>query len=117
MQINITGRHFEISDAIRDYATEKAEKLQRFYNGITGADVLLKGEDRTFHCEMILHMDNKNTAVVDVKHDSMYAAIDLAVDKAQRQVRKHKEKRKDHHPEEAAPSPSTGSGPIPDTAG
>lgn len=92
MRTTITGRHFEISDAIRTYATEKAEKLERVFDGISEVEVLLKGEDRRFHCELIIHVANKPNVVIDVAHDSMYAAIDLAMDKAQRQVRRHKER-------------------------
>ncbi|MBN1257910.1 MAG: ribosome-associated translation inhibitor RaiA [Planctomycetes bacterium] len=97
MQINITGRHFELSDAIRTYAAEKAEKLQKFFNGVTTTDILLKSEDRTFHCEIILHINNNPDVVIDVAHESMYAAIDLALDKAQRQLRRHKERVRGHH--------------------
>jgi putative sigma-54 modulation protein len=97
VQTTITGRHFEVSDAIRQYAEEKIEKLPRIYDGITEAEIVLKGEDRTFHCEVILHVANSHHAVViDVTHDSMYAAIDVATDKAQRQMRRLKEKRRDH---------------------
>lgn len=93
MKINITGRHFDLSDAIRAYVEEKIEKLERVFSGVTEVEVVLKGEDRTFHCEIILHIKNKpQSTVIDVADDSMYAAIDLAVDKAQRQLRKHKGK-------------------------
>lgn len=96
MKVTITGRHFELSDGIREYANEKIEKLERILDSITEVEVLLKGEDRSFHCEFIIHVANKPNVVIDVAHDSMYAAIDLAIDKAQRQVRKHKEKTQDH---------------------
>jgi putative sigma-54 modulation protein len=96
MKINITGRHFDLSDAITEYVNEKLDRLERVFNGVTEVEILLKGEDRTLHCEIIMHISNKPNIVIDVADDSMYAAIDLAIDKAQRQLRKHKEKLRSH---------------------
>lgn len=98
MEITITGRHFEVTEAIRSYAKEKLSKLEKFYDGITSIEAILKNEDRKFHCEIIVHIANKPDAVIDVADDNMYAAIDVAHDKAQRQVRKTKTKLRDHRP-------------------
>ncbi|MHC4871193.1 MAG: ribosome hibernation-promoting factor, HPF/YfiA family [Planctomycetota bacterium] len=92
MKINITGRHFDLSDSIKEYVEDKIGRHEKIFSGLTEVDVLLKGEDRTCHCELILHLKNKQNAVIDVANDSMYAAIDLASDKAQRQLRKFKGK-------------------------
>lgn len=98
MQINMTGRHFEISDSIREYLLEKAKRLERVFDGITEIEAVLKNEDRTFHCELIIHIRNKPSLVVDESQESMHAAIDVATDKAQRQLRRHKERVREHRP-------------------
>ena len=118
MQVHITGRHFDVSDAIREYATEKAEKLQRIYDAINEVEIVMKGDDRTFHCEWIVHLQNAPHVVIDVTHESMYAAVDVAADKAMRQVRRQKEKLTDRRHGQrngGAPVPAPGSG-APDEA-
>ncbi len=97
MDIRVSGVHFEITDAVRTYAVEKTDKLSRIYDGVTEAEILLKAEDRAFHCEIIVRAKNKHRFVIDVAHENMYAAIDQAVDKIQRQLRRHKEKLVEHH--------------------
>ncbi|MHC4887471.1 MAG: ribosome hibernation-promoting factor, HPF/YfiA family [Planctomycetota bacterium] len=101
MKINITGRHFDVSDAIREYIDEKVKRLDRTFDGVSELDVLLKADDRSLHCEFILHIKNKPSIVIDVADESIYAAIDLATDKAQRQLRRHKERTKEHRKSEA----------------
>ncbi|MFH0910693.1 MAG: ribosome-associated translation inhibitor RaiA [Planctomycetota bacterium] len=96
MQVHISGVHFDLSDPIRSYTAEKAGKLGRIFDGITEIEILLKGDKRKFHCEMILHISNKPDIVIDVADDNMYAAVDLAVDKGQRQLRRLKEKLRGH---------------------
>lgn len=98
MQISVSGRHFEVTDNVKSYATEKMERLERFAKGIETVDVVLKEEDRTNHCEIIVHVKNSKSIVVDVAHEEMFAAIDLALDKAERQLRRHNEKLHDHRP-------------------
>lgn len=104
MNISITGRHFEVSDALREYINEKVKRLDRSYDGINELEVLLKAEDRALHCEFILHIKNKPSIVIDVAQETIYAAIDLATDKAQRQLSRHKERIKDHRPNDSSAS-------------
>lgn len=92
MDINITGRHVEVTDEIRNYATEKFSKTDRIHHGIISIDVILKDEDRKQHCEAIIHTKKKNSLVIDVARDEILEAIDVAVDKCERGLRKLKEK-------------------------
>ena len=97
MQITVVGRHFEVTEAVRKHTTEKVEHLLRLSKSITKVETLLKNEDKKNHCEIIISMKNSGSIVITVDHDDMYAAIDLAVDKADVQLRRHKEKISDHH--------------------
>lgn len=93
MQIRITGRkHLEITPAIRDYAQEKAGKLQRYFNGVSEVEVVADKPDRDFFCEMIVHVDGHDPFVGTSRHGDLYACIDQTVDKLERQLTDHKEK-------------------------
>lgn len=92
MDIKVTGRHLEVTDELRETAIDKFSKAERFHSGITSIEVILKDEDRKKHCEVIIHTKRSQNIVVDVARDEVLEAIDVAVDKAERSLRKLKEK-------------------------
>jgi putative sigma-54 modulation protein len=96
MNITISTRHFEISDETRKLVHEKISHVNRFINGIKKIEVVLKTESRDHHCEVIVHVNNHDSVVVDVSREDMIEAVDVAVDKIERQLRKVKEKRTSH---------------------
>jgi len=93
MNVQISMRHMEVSESVREYAAEKFGKADRFYRGIQSIEVVLKAEDRQNHCEVILHISNRDPEVINVSCDTIQEAIDAAVDKVERRLRKLKEKR------------------------
>jgi len=93
MELKITCRHMKDSEKVRTYAEEKLSKLDRFYNALHEAEVILKEEDRQCNCEVILHIRNLESEFVKVSCDSMIGAIDMSVDKAEKLLRRMKEKR------------------------
>ncbi|AVJ55090.1 hypothetical protein C5610_01520 [Idiomarina sp. OT37-5b] len=95
MQINLTGHHIDITDALRDYVDTKFAKLERHFDHINNVHVILKVEKTAQIAEANLHV-NGGEIFADAQHDDMYAAIDGLIDKLDRQVIKHKEKMKKH---------------------
>jgi len=95
MQINLTGHHVEITDALRQYVTSKIERLERHFDYVTNVHVVLSVEKLQQKAEATMHMSGADV-FADSVHEDMYAAIDGLVDKLDRQVKKHKEKLKDH---------------------
>jgi putative sigma-54 modulation protein len=92
MDIKITDRHVELPDEVKAYALEKFSRIEKFNHGIRDAEVIFKNEDRKFHCEVIVHVRNKPPLVIDVAREEWHEAIDIALDKIERRVRKQKEK-------------------------
>jgi len=95
MQINITGHHLDITPALRSYVHEKFERLQRHFDHITNGHVILTVEKERQKAEATLHVNRANL-FAEVEHDDMYAAIDMLIDKLDRQLKKHKEKLSNH---------------------
>ena len=95
MQINLTGHHVEITDALRQYVTNTIERLERHFDYVTNVHVVLSVEKLQHKAEATMHMSGADVFADSVDED-MYAAIDGLVDKLDRQVKKHKEKLKDH---------------------
>ncbi|MFC0049299.1 MULTISPECIES: ribosome hibernation promoting factor [Rheinheimera] len=91
MQINLTGRHVEITAALREYVDSKFAKLEKHFEHINNVHVVLNVEKLKQIAEAKLHL-NGGEVFAQCEDDNMYAAIDLLIDKLDRQVIKHKEK-------------------------
>lgn len=85
MNIAITFRHLEVSDAIKGYATEKIAKLQKFLRAPMRARVTLSLEDKSHGCEVEVNA-GANHFVASEWGEDMYACIDRVLAKLERQV-------------------------------
>lgn len=103
MQVILTGHHIDITDSLRNYVTSKVEKLERHFDNAINIHVVLTVEKLRHKAEATLHLSGQNI-FADHTEEDMYAAIDGLIDKLDRQVKKYKEKLKDHHRSEAVKS-------------
>ncbi|MBO8130898.1 MAG: ribosome-associated translation inhibitor RaiA [Candidatus Marinimicrobia bacterium] len=92
MQIEITSRHAEISDRVKEYLKEKVEKLSRYYPNIVNCQVVLDRQKEGEMVEVNLHISGKNF-ITKVTTDNLIKSIDTAIDKIEVQLKKFKEKR------------------------
>ncbi len=100
MQIQLTGHHVEITDALRDYVETKIEKVHRHFDQVIDIHCILTVEKLRHKAEATV-MVSGDKLYADAVEENMYAAIDGLVDKLDRQVKKHKEKLTDHHARDA----------------
>jgi putative sigma-54 modulation protein len=97
MIVTITGKHVEITDAIRAHAEGKVEKLPRYYDSITQIEIVLEGHEGCMQCvEILVHAEHNDLLIAKETGTDTYACIDAAVHKMERQLRKAKEKQRDH---------------------
>lgn len=95
MQINITGHHVELTEALSNYVHTKFEKLERHFDNIQNVQVTLSVEKQGQKAEADIHLAG-GQVVASHEHNDMYAAIDSMVDKLDRQIIRHKEKMHSH---------------------
>ena len=91
MQINLSGHHVEVTDALRDYVTSKFSRLERHFEHINNVQVTLTVEKLKQIAEAKLNV-NGGEIFANAEDDCMYAAIDALMDKLDRQIIKYKEK-------------------------
>lgn len=96
MQLSLTGHHVEITPALRNYVDTKLARLQRHFDNLTDIHCILTVEKLEHKAEATVYLGG-GTIHADSIEPDMYAAIDMLVDKLDRQVKKHKEKVTDHH--------------------
>lgn len=90
MILDIHFKHMESSDSLRDYATEKSEKLKKYLDGNVHVTWTFDKEHGEFiaHCHLV---GNHIDFFGEGRSTEAYATVDVALAKLQKQIRKHKE--------------------------
>jgi putative sigma-54 modulation protein len=93
MSLDITGKHINVTPAIRRFTSEKLEKLQKYLDDINRIEVILSVEKRRHIAEITLHSRASSFAGRG-ETDDLYSAIGVAIEKLEHQAKRHKEKLK-----------------------
>jgi len=100
MNLSMTGRNIELTDAIKDHITASVETLKKYNLDIISVNVIVstqskKGKEHSV-VEFVINLAHKNTIVIKQNDQDLYAAIDLATDRAQKAMRRLHDKEVDH---------------------
>jgi len=95
MRVNLTARHFDLTEGIEDHIHSELEKLDKYFDQAITARVTLEQEKYRNKCEIELKYLTQNLLVSEETND-MYLSIDNAIAKMERNIKKIKEKMKDH---------------------
>ena len=96
MRIDVQGQHIEVTDALRSYSEEKLLRLKRHFDHPMDVRLQLSLDKPNHRAEGHIKV-NGGDYHADASAETMYAAIDLLVDKLDRSLMKHKEKMTKHH--------------------
>ncbi len=94
--ITVTGRNVQVTDAMKDYAIEKISKIDRLSERVIDVAVTMDIQKLDHKVDIVLKVNNwiiKSSASTT----QMYASIDEAVHKMERQLYRHKNRIQDHH--------------------
>ena len=100
MNIKITGKGLEVTDAMRDYIEKRLERIEKFEGRNTDVNVTCSVEREDQIVEMQVNNDGEFVRIEE-KNVDFYASVDLAIDKVERQLRKGKERRNDKNKRES----------------
>ncbi len=98
MNIQITGRHVEITPAIKNQVEEKIGKVEHFFDHIISSKVILSIEKDSQVAEAIIIVPG-HEFVAKAEDKNLYTAIDMLESKLSSQLRKHKDKLRNNHGE------------------
>lgn len=107
MTLQISFQHIDATDALKAFIEKKSEKLAKYFNGRINVvwHLSVERQQQIAHCHLVgNHMDFYGDATTS----DLYASIEQAVAKVERQIRKHKEVVKDHLHRHAHRSAATG---------
>ena len=93
MQLNVTGHRLTVTPALRAYVSRKIGRLERHFDRVTDAHVILSVHKLQQKAEVTLRVSGKDLHCASSEPD-LYAAIDRLADKLDRQLLKHKGRRR-----------------------
>ncbi len=97
-EIQITGVHFEVSDRIRSYISEKLGGLRKFNATLTKVHVTIhQGEKNGYRVDVDMHLPHGKDVIAHDSEETVYAAIDVVADKCASQLRKLHDKVAHHN--------------------
>jgi len=99
MSKNIVGRHFDLSDSIREHISESIDGLDKYNLNIISTNTIISGDNKArtgVTLELVIKLKDKNTIVITQRDKDVYAAADTAIGRAQKALRRHADKIKDH---------------------
>lgn len=96
MRITITERHCQVPNRIRDRTESLVEGLGKFEERATAAEVVYSDEKHTKKIEIIVHIDGAPHVVARGDGDDFRSALDGAVNRVKRMLRKQRDQRRDH---------------------
>lgn len=99
MNLNISGHHLALTNPLRNYVINKLARVERHFDHLIEAEIVLTVEKLQHKAEATLRTRGAALHAEAIDGD-MYAAIDVLIDKLDRQTRKLKEKVRDHHAKE-----------------
>jgi putative sigma-54 modulation protein len=97
MQISITGRHVTVTDNIKAHVNDKLERSLGVFPRIESIRVILDEEKILKVAEIVIQAANHIRVTSSEKSENLYDAIDRAIEHAERQMRKQRDKIQEHH--------------------
>jgi len=94
--IDFKGRHDHITERMQAHATKKLARLSRYHDRLARIEVVADHAHKNPEIELIVHLRRGAPLVARDRGTSFSGTIDLLVDKMETQLRKQKEKRRDH---------------------
>ncbi len=101
MNISLTGRHLELTDAIKAHITTSIEALNKYNMDIISVNVIAstqtkKGKEHSV-VEFVINLAHKNSIVIKQNNSDLYVAVDMAIDRAKKAMRRIHDRDTQHH--------------------
>ena len=99
MNTSIVGRNIDLTEAIKNYAESAFESIKKYNLDIISANIVIRDNKKggSFTVEFVVNVKDKHTVVITQKDKDVYAAIDLALERAKKNLRRYADKLKDHN--------------------
>jgi putative sigma-54 modulation protein len=96
LNTSIVGRHIDLTDPIKEYINSSVDVFKKYNLDIISINSIIAQEEKngkkSFTFEFTINIAHKDTIVIKQRDKDLYAAIDIAVDRASKVLRRHHDK-------------------------
>lgn len=98
MNISLVGRHIELSDANKEHILHSIDSLDKYHLDLISVNAVTSMNERKkgVSIEFTINIAGKNTIVITQRNDDLYAAVDIAIDRAQKALQRLHDRENDH---------------------
>lgn len=100
MNTSIVGKQFDLTDSIKAHIDGAVESLKKYNLDVISVRTVISADEKNgkkgFSVEFAINMAHKNTVVILQKDKDVYAAVDLAIERAKKVLRRHHDKITNH---------------------
>jgi putative sigma-54 modulation protein len=107
MQFTVTFRHMDPSDRLKEFGREKMARLEKYLDSVIDVDLTFTVEKFRHRAEAVVTADGLKIKAEEETED-MYSALDLVIDKLEKQIKRHREKLKIHNKGQTQPKRQSG---------
>jgi putative sigma-54 modulation protein len=104
MNTSIVGKQFDLTEPIKAYVDGAVDALGKYNLDIISVRTVISADEKNgkkgFNVEFAINMAHKNTVVIQQKDKDVYAAVDLAIERAKKVLRRHHDKITNYKAEE-----------------
>lgn len=101
MNISLVGRHVELTDAIKQHLNNSIETLKKYHLDIISVTAVASANERKgkmgVSIEFTINLAAKNSVVIKQNDTDLYAAVDIAIERAQKALRRMHDRDVNHH--------------------
>jgi len=97
MQVRFTGKNMRITKDMKGHLEEKLGKIEKYAPGFVSAHAVLKKEKNLYRAEVTVHSKSFDAFGEGRERENVYKAVDAACDRVTKQLKKRRERIKDHH--------------------
>lgn len=101
MNISLTGRNLELTESIKEHMSNSIDALKKYNMDIISANAIASSQNRKgkehFNIEFVLNLPQKHTIVINQNDADLHAAIDIALERAEKAIRRLHDREVDHH--------------------
>ncbi len=109
MQIQVSGKHMDVGDALTTHVNEELlNTVGKYFDRPVEAQVTFSKDGHEFVADTMVHLATGMVAKASGRNDDVYTSFDNAISKLEKQLRRYKRRLKDHHKDRVDPIESIG---------
>lgn len=106
MKVTVIGRHIDLGDALRQHVNDRLQSgVAKYFDAAIEAQVVIRKEGSLYRTEISVHVGSDIDHQASAEDVEIYASVDQAVIRMEKQLRRDKRKRRNHHAGPEAPEP------------